>query len=103
MLIKSSAVSSGSTSPPSRGRRRRRWFRRSKRSWQRAVDRGFHSARRGRGAGADRAQQRRRPPGYRGGSRQRFCPVTPQREEEAAVVDQAIEEIGRNEAEEAIG
>jgi hypothetical protein len=46
-----------------------------------AVDRGFHSARRGRGAGADRAQQRWRPPGYRGGSRHRFHPVTPQDEE----------------------
>jgi hypothetical protein len=37
------------------------------------VDRGFHFARRGRGAGADRAQQRWRPPGYRGGSHHRFC------------------------------
>jgi len=36
----------------------------------------FHSARRGRGAGAARAHQRRRPPAYRRAPRRRFRPVT---------------------------
>jgi len=41
-----------------------------------AVGRGLSPARRGRGAGADRAQQRRRPPAHRQAERRRFRPVT---------------------------
>jgi len=41
-----------------------------------AVGNGFGSARRGRGAGADRAQQRRRPPTHCQAERRRFRPMT---------------------------
>src|SRR6202043_2200296 len=41
-----------------------------------AVGRDIHSAWRGRGTGADRAQQRRRPPAHCLASRLRFRPVT---------------------------